>query len=161
MMADCASPRAHSHAHPHGSTARQGRGGEGAGPETGPAKPGAFAPIFGERYLCTPFFFEFWAWGNCTQTPPSGVITTAPKPVLNEVRVFDLLRTRRNVFHLKSYFLLRSKHYLGFKNLSVDIILGEVAVCPEIRTKHLNTRCEQNIEYLNVKPGGNYSKHKL
>jgi hypothetical protein len=50
---------------------------------------------------------------------------SAPKPVLNEVPLFDLLRTRRNVFHLKSYFVPRSKHYLGFKNISVDVIEGK------------------------------------
>jgi hypothetical protein len=31
------------------------------------------------------------------------------------------------------------------------------AVCSEIHTKHINTLCEQNVEFLNVKPGGTYS----
>jgi len=31
---------------------------------------------------------------------------------------------------------------------------AKVAVCSEIRTKHLNTLCGQNVELLNVKPGG-------
>jgi len=26
-----------------------------------------------------------------------------------------------------------------------------IAVCPEIHTKHINTLCEQNVEFLNVK----------
>jgi hypothetical protein len=32
-----------------------------------------------------------------------------------------------------------------------------IAVCSEIHTKHINTRCGQNVELLNVKPGGTYS----
>jgi hypothetical protein len=29
-----------------------------------------------------------------------------------------------------------------------------IAVCSQIRTKHINNLCGQNIELLNVKPGG-------
>jgi hypothetical protein len=29
-----------------------------------------------------------------------------------------------------------------------------IAVCSEIHTKHINTLCGQNVEFLNVKPGG-------
>jgi hypothetical protein len=32
-----------------------------------------------------------------------------------------------------------------------------IAVCSQIHTKHLNTLCGQNVEWLNVKPGGTYS----
>jgi hypothetical protein len=32
-----------------------------------------------------------------------------------------------------------------------------IAVCSEIHTKHINTLCGQNKEFLNVKPGGAYS----
>jgi hypothetical protein len=31
------------------------------------------------------------------------------------------------------------------------------AVCSQIHTKHINTLCGQNVEFLNVKPGGTYS----
>jgi hypothetical protein len=31
---------------------------------------------------------------------------------------------------------------------------AKVAACSEIRTKHTNTLCGQNVELLNVKPGG-------
>ena len=31
--------------------------------------------------------------------------------------------------------------------------------CSEIHTKHINTLCGQNVELLNVKLGGTYSKH--
>jgi hypothetical protein len=34
-----------------------------------------------------------------------------------------------------------------------------IAVCPEIHTKHINKLCGQNVELLNVKPGGTYSIH--
>jgi hypothetical protein len=34
-----------------------------------------------------------------------------------------------------------------------------IAVCSEIHTKHINTLCGQNVELLNVKPGGTYSDH--
>jgi hypothetical protein len=32
-----------------------------------------------------------------------------------------------------------------------------IAVCSEIHSKHINTLCGQNVEFLNVKPGGTYS----
>ena len=34
-----------------------------------------------------------------------------------------------------------------------------IAVCSQIHTKHINTVCGQNEEFLNVKPGGIYSSH--
>jgi hypothetical protein len=34
-----------------------------------------------------------------------------------------------------------------------------IAACSEIHTKHINTLCGQNVELLNVKPGGTYSNH--
>jgi hypothetical protein len=34
-----------------------------------------------------------------------------------------------------------------------------IAVCSEIRTKHINTLCGQNAEFVNVKPGGTQSNH--
>jgi len=34
---------------------------------------------------------------------------------------------------------------------------GTIAVCSEIHTKHINTLCGQNVELLNIKPGGTYS----
>jgi hypothetical protein len=36
-----------------------------------------------------------------------------------------------------------------------------IAVCSQIHTKHINTLCGQNVELLNVKPGGTYSDHWL
>jgi len=34
-----------------------------------------------------------------------------------------------------------------------------VAVCSESHVKHVNTLCGQNVEFVNVKPGGTYSNH--
>ena len=34
-----------------------------------------------------------------------------------------------------------------------------IAVCSEIHTKHINTLCGQNVEFVNVKLGGAYSDH--
>jgi hypothetical protein len=34
-----------------------------------------------------------------------------------------------------------------------------IAVCSQIYTKHINTLFRQNVELLNVKPGGTYSNH--
>jgi hypothetical protein len=31
---------------------------------------------------------------------------------------------------------------------------AKVALCSEIRTKHINTLCGQNVELLNIKLGG-------
>jgi hypothetical protein len=36
-----------------------------------------------------------------------------------------------------------------------------IAVCSEIHTKHTNTLCGQNVEFVNVKHGGTYSNHRL
>jgi hypothetical protein len=32
-----------------------------------------------------------------------------------------------------------------------------IVVCSEIHTKHINTLCGQNVEFVNVKHGGTYS----
>ena len=34
-----------------------------------------------------------------------------------------------------------------------------IAVCSQIHKKHINTLRGQNVELLNVKPGGTYSDH--
>jgi hypothetical protein len=37
--------------------------------------------------------------------------------------------------------------------------MENIAVCPEIHPKHVNTLCEQSVEFLDVKPGGTYCNH--
>jgi hypothetical protein len=34
-----------------------------------------------------------------------------------------------------------------------------IAVCSEIHKKHINTLCGQNVEFVNLEPGGTYSDH--
>ena len=34
-----------------------------------------------------------------------------------------------------------------------------IAVCSQIHTKHINTPCGQNVEFVNVTDGGTYSEH--
>ena len=34
-----------------------------------------------------------------------------------------------------------------------------IAVCSQIHTKHINTLCGQNVEFVIVKSGGTYSDH--
>ena len=34
-----------------------------------------------------------------------------------------------------------------------------IAVCSQIHTKHINTLCGQNVELLNIQPGGTYCDH--
>jgi hypothetical protein len=34
-----------------------------------------------------------------------------------------------------------------------------ITVCSEIHTKHTNTLSGQNVEFVDVKPGGTYSNH--
>jgi hypothetical protein len=34
-----------------------------------------------------------------------------------------------------------------------------IAVCSEIHTRRINTLCGQNVEFVNVKPGGAHSNH--
>jgi len=48
--------------------------------------------------------------------------------------------------------------YLGYKNQSV-LYSEIIADCSQIHTKHINTLFGQNVELLNVKPGGTYSDH--
>jgi len=35
-----------------------------------------------------------------------------------------------------------------------------IAVCSQTDTKHINTLCGQNAEFVNVKSGGTYSDHR-
>jgi hypothetical protein len=34
-----------------------------------------------------------------------------------------------------------------------------IALCPELHTRHINTVCVQNVEFVNVRRGGTYSIH--
>jgi hypothetical protein len=46
-------------------------------------------------------------------------------------------------------------HSVSVVKTSQLMLYGEIiAVCSEIRTKHVNTLCGQNVEFVNVKAGG-------
>jgi len=49
---------------------------------------------------------------------------------------------------------------LCYKTSQVILCMETIAVCSEIRVKHINTLREKNAELLNVKKGGTYSYHR-
>jgi len=50
--------------------------------------------------------------------------------------------------------------YMSVIKTSQLMLYSEIiAVFSQIHTKHTNTLCGQNVELLNVKPGGTYSNH--
>jgi len=54
----------------------------------------------------------------------------------------------------------RSKHCATvIKTSQLKLYSEKVAVCSQIHTKHINTLCGQNVEFVNVKGGGTYSDH--
>jgi hypothetical protein len=54
----------------------------------------------------------------------------------------------------------RSKHTrLGYKSNQLMLYREIIAVCSEIHTKHINTLCGQNVEFVNIKPDCKYSNH--
>jgi hypothetical protein len=62
--------------------------------------------------------------------------------------------------YLKTQSVPRSKHCASVIKTSQLMLCREIiAVCCDIHTKHINTLCGQNVELLNVKPGGTYSNH--
>ena len=75
--------------------------------------------------------------------------------VQSECSHFNPLRTKLNVSDLKNQSVPRSKHSVSVIQTSQLMLYREIiAVCSQIHTKHLNTLCGQNVELVNVKPGG-------
>ena len=60
---------------------------------------------------------------------------------------------------MDSHFVPRLTLRLGYKTSQLMFYREIIAVCSQIHTKHINTLCGQNVELLNVKPGGTYSDH--
>jgi hypothetical protein len=57
--------------------------------------------------------------------------------------------------HINIQSVPRSKHSVSVIQTNQLMLYREIiAVCSEIHTKHINTLCGQNVELLNVKPGG-------
>jgi hypothetical protein len=82
------------------------------------------------------------------------------KPTFNlvRVRVFSvnlLEASDLNGIYVKIQPVPRSKHSVSVIKTSQLMLCREIiAVCSEIHTKHINTLCGQNVELLNIKPGG-------
>jgi hypothetical protein len=65
-----------------------------------------------------------------------------------------------NVKHGGTFSPYRAVNTLLVIQTNHSMLYSEIiAVCSEIHTKNINTRCGQNVELLNVKPGGTYSNH--
>jgi hypothetical protein len=70
------------------------------------------------------------------------------------------LNNEYNRKHVKKQLVPRSKHSVSVIKTSHLMPYREIiAVCSEIHTKHINTLCGQNVEFVNVNPGGTYSNH--
>jgi len=55
-----------------------------------------------------------------------------------------------------SYPSLKTFHR-GYKTSQLMLYMEMIAGFSQVHTKHTNTLCGQNVEYLSVKPGGSYS----
>jgi len=56
--------------------------------------------------------------------------------------------------------IIKTSQLMLYKEIiAVFLISNFRCVCSEIHTKHINTQCGQNVEFVNVKPGGTYSDH--
>jgi hypothetical protein len=65
-----------------------------------------------------------------------------------------------SVVHLKIQSVPRSKHSVSVIKTSQLMLYREIiTVCFEVHTKHINTLCGLNVEFVNVKPGGTYCYH--
>jgi len=53
-----------------------------------------------------------------------------------------------------------TKGYISVIQTSQLMLYREIiAVCSQVHTKHINTPYGQNVQFVNVKPGGTYSNH--
>jgi hypothetical protein len=79
------------------------------------------------------------------------------KRILYEIRYSVIFRAFI-IVELKFQFVPRREHFVWVIKTSQLMLYREIiAVCSEIHTKHINTPCGQNVEFVNVKPGGTYS----
>jgi hypothetical protein len=63
-----------------------------------------------------------------------------------------------NNFETFSSYRAVSTFCLGYEKSQFVLYFEITALCSEVRTtKHINTLCGQNVEFLSVKPGGTYS----
>jgi hypothetical protein len=60
------------------------------------------------------------------------------------------------LFYIKSQFVLRSKHFPPrlYETNELTMYTAKVGACSAIHTKHTNSLCGQNVEFVDVKPSG-------
>jgi hypothetical protein len=56
-------------------------------------------------------------------------------------------------FYIFSSYRTVNKSISVIKTSQLMLYREIIAVCSEIHTKHINTLCGQNVEFVNVKPG--------
>ena len=67
----------------------------------------------------------------------------------------NLLRTKVDLFQLKTHLVPRSKQsVLVIRTNQLMLCREIIAVCSEIHTKHINTLCGQNVEFVILQPAG-------
>ena len=70
-----------------------------------------------------------------------------------EQKMFLLKMQEKNKLYIKTQSVPRSKHSVSVIKTSQLMLYREIiAVCSQIHTKHKNTLCGQNVEWLNVNP---------
>jgi hypothetical protein len=71
----------------------------------------------------------------------------------------EFVNVKSGGLYLKNQSVPRSKHTVSVIKASQLMLYREIiALCSEIHTKHTNTPCGQNVEFVNVKSGGLYLK---
>jgi len=62
----------------------------------------------------------------------------------------------RNSYRFSSYRAVNTP-FINYKRQTVNTVSENNAVYRDNPTKHINTECEQNAEFLNVRTGGQWS----
>ena len=107
-----------------------------------------------ERYNCV-FFLKM---GRCKDVLPEAFGGTSSDFIARYHS--NHLRTKLDLSQLKIQSVPRSKHSASVIKTDQLMLYREIiAVCSQIRTKHINTLCGQHVELLDVKPGGTYRNH--
>ena len=66
----------------------------------------------------------------------------------------------KSELYIKTQSVPRSKHFVSVIKTNQLMLYREIiAVCSQIHKEHTNTLRGQNVELLNVTPGGTYSNH--
>ena len=99
-----------------------------------------------ERYNCV-FFLKM---GRCKDVLPEAFGGTSSDFIARYHS--NHLRTKLDLSQLKIQSVPRSKHSASVIKTDQLMLYREIiAVCSQIRTKHINTLCGQNVESLNGK----------